>query len=74
MWVSSKIFQCAGFVGLEIISLFVQKKILVHLTQLSYSVNESHREDAVHVGEAGVSGQKHEAIRLSIPKEKPYES
>jgi hypothetical protein len=43
-------------------------------TQLSYSVNESHREDAVHGGAAGIMGQKHVAIRLSIPKETPYES
>ena len=43
-------------------------------TQLSYSVNESHREDAVHGGAAGIMGQKHVAIRLSVPQVTPYES
>jgi hypothetical protein len=59
---------------MEFIFHFVKKKILVRLTQLSYSINESLSEVAVHVGEAGMSGQKHVAKRLSVPKETPYES
>ncbi len=58
-------FQCAGFVGMEFIFLFVKKKILVHLTQLSYSINESlshaYRqagEVAVRDSSAGAKGQK----------------
>ena len=49
-------------------------------TQLSYSVNERLSGDAVHVGEAGlpaevgIQGQKHLAIRLSVPQEMPNES
>ena len=59
---------------MEFIFHFVKKKILVHLTQLSYSINESHREDAVRDSSAGAKGQKHAAIRLSVPKEMPDES
>jgi len=43
-------------------------------TQLSYSFKDSHRDDAVHGGEAGILGQKHLAIGLSVPKERHYES
>jgi hypothetical protein len=67
-------FQGAGFVGDEFIFYFVKLKLLVHLTQLSYSVNDSLSEVAVHGGAAGISGQKHAAKRLSVPQEKPYES
>ena len=42
--------------------------------QLSYSVNESLSEGAVHVGKAEISGQKHATKRLSVPKETPYQS
>jgi len=52
---------------------FVSQKIEEFLPQLSYSINESLSEVAVHGGEAGMSGQKHVAIRLSVPKETPYE-
>jgi hypothetical protein len=43
-------------------------------TQLSFSVNESPSEVAVRDSFAGAKGQKHEAIRLSVPKETPCES
>ena len=59
---------------MEFIFLFVKKKILVHLTQLSYSVNESLSGDADRDSFAGAKGQKHVAKRQSVPKETPYES
>ena len=43
-------------------------------TKLSYSVNESLSEGAVHEGEAWAIEQKHETKRLRDPKETHYES
>ncbi len=53
MWVPSLIFQGAGIVGMEFIFHFVKKKILVRLSQLSYSINESLSEGAVRDSSAG---------------------
>jgi hypothetical protein len=50
-------FQCAGFLGIELIFHFVfqkfnfvSKEIIEFPPQLSYSVNESHSEVAVREG------------------------
>jgi hypothetical protein len=61
-------------VGWEIIFHFVKKKLLVHLTQLSYSVNAVLTGVAVRGDVSRSNRTKARKEKTSVPQETHYES